>query len=59
VAWVVVRIQAAGANWDLEVLQWPGGGADVVAKNMQKYDPDATWHMVEEAQESAREPQTK
>jgi hypothetical protein len=36
-----------------------GERAGVVAKNMLKYDPDATWHTVEAAQESAREPQTK
>jgi hypothetical protein len=36
-----------------------GKEAGVVAKNMKQYDPDATWHTVEAAQESAREPETK
>jgi hypothetical protein len=30
-----------------------GKNAGAVAKNMQKYDPDGTWHAVEAAQESA------
>ena len=36
-----------------------GKETGVIAKDMKKYDPDATWQKVEEAQESARDPQTK
>ena len=36
-----------------------GKETGVIAKDMKKYDPDATWHKVEEVQERAPEPQTK
>ncbi len=36
-----------------------GKETGVIAKNMKKYDPGATWQKVEEVQERAPEPQTK
>ena len=36
-----------------------GKETGVVAKDMKKYDPDATWQKAEEAQESARDPESK
>ncbi len=36
-----------------------GKQSGIVAENMKKYDPDATWHKTEEAQERAHEPDTK
>jgi hypothetical protein len=36
-----------------------GKESSIVADNMKKYDPDATWHKAEEAQERARETETK
>ena len=36
-----------------------GKETGMVVENMKKYDPDATWHKVEEAQERAPGPEAK
>jgi hypothetical protein len=36
-----------------------GKKSGIIAKGTKEYDPDATWHKAEEAQEIGREPETK